>query len=264
MATQRRIENKQQGGAEVATASSGMLAERPDFLKKGGNAGRENVTAQDLILPRLEVVQALSEQWQPDKPGYIPGAKVGDLYNNVTKVVYEQPLHFLAVKFEKQFNLWKLRKFGGGFMGSYQTEAAAVQELESRVPQNEREQYEILDTPVFYVLLIVRDDSGEIIDMQPAAISLPRTKAKHARRLNTMIDLTHEDIFNRVYAVASVNDKNKQGQEFKNYTFSQLPGYPDERMYNAAVAFYKRIQAGQIQINREGEDRTDTGATTEY
>jgi hypothetical protein len=265
MASQtKRIGNQPQGGAEIVAPGGGLLAERPTFLRNTGNAGRENVTQEDLILPRLEIVQALSDQWQPDKPGYIPGAKVGDLYNNVTKQLYPQPLEFMVVKFEKQFNLWKLRKFGGGFMGSYPTSADAQRELDTRVESSERDKHEVLDTPVFYSLIVLRNDDQTIADIQPIAISMPRTKAKHARRLNTMIDMTKEDVFNRVYAVNAVNDKNQMGQEFRNYSISQLPGYPDETMYNAAVAFYKRIQAGQTQINRAGENAPDAGGSPEF
>lgn len=269
MATKNK-ETKVPEQTAVVQQKSGVLTERPDYLKKGGTAGRENITAEDILLPRLEVVQALSEAWQEDKPGYIPGAKVGDLINSVTKEIYPRPVQFVPVQFKKDFNLWKLRKFGGGFMGSYSTMAEAQAELELRVPASEREQYEILDTPLFFGLIPVYD--GEtLVDMHRVSLSMPRTKAKHARRLNSLIDLTHEDAYNRVYAIGTTNDKNKQGQEFKNYTIDQL-GYPSLDMVKAAEAFYKQIIGGKVnfQTDHSGSGVDDDGAsgqsnkTTEY
>ena len=245
----------------VKTGPAGVLTERPDFLKKGGTAGRENITAEDITLPRLEMVQALSEAWQEGKPGFVPGAKVGDLVNSVTKDVYPRPVLFIPVQFVKQFNIWKLRKFGGGFMGTYSNHAEAQTELAQRVPPAEFDQYEILDTPVFYGLIPVFEGE-DMIDVHRISISMPRTKAKHARRLNSLIDMTHEDAYNRVYAISTVEDRNKQNQEFRNLSIDQL-GYPNEEMVVAAEAFYAQIKRGvKVKVDQSGA--TDDAPTTEY
>lgn len=243
----------------------GLLSEaRPAFLKKGGTSGRENVTAEDLILPRLEVVQGLSPAIAEGNAGYIPGAKIGDLVNSVTKEIYERPLMVIPVHFEKQFNLWKLRKHGGGFMGSYRTMPEAEQELEQRVPASDRAQYEILDTPVFYALIVKTDDNGNLVDLERISISMPKSKAKRARNWNTIIEMTHEDSYNRVYALGSVEEKNKKGEPYRNFTVDQLPGYPNEQMVTAAEAFYKQTVSGKVKINQAGATADDVPGSTEY
>lgn len=257
---QQRIANNDTKGTEVANRGPVAIStERPDYLKKGGARGRENISTEDITLPRLEIVQDLSPQTKENKAEFIPGAKSGDLINSVTKEIYPRPVLFIPVQFVKQYNLWKLRKFGGGFMGTYSSEAEAATELDLRVPNAaERDQYEILDTPVFYGLVVVLEDDGTLADLQRISISMPRTKAKHARRLNTLIDMTREDAFNRVYAISTVLDKNKASQEFYNYTIDQLPGYPNEQMVVAAEAFYKQVTSGvKIKVDQTGASAED-------
>lgn len=255
---QPRIANNEPKDAAVATRGPVAIStERPDHLKKGGARGRENISAEDITLPRLEVVQDLSPQIKDSKSEFIPGARPGDLINSVTKEIYPRPVFFIPVQFVKQYNLWKLRKFGGGFMGTYASEAEAAAELDLRVPNaSERDQYEILDTPVFYGLVVVIE--GDVLaDIQRISVSMPRTKAKHARRLNTLIDMTREDAFNRVYAISTVLDKNKAGQEFYNYTIDQL-GFPNEQMVTAAEAFYKQVTSGvKVKVDQTGASAED-------
>jgi hypothetical protein len=252
------------GGDEenaLVPQEGGVLDERPEFLKRGGSAGRENITAEDIILPRLEIVQALSPSLKETAPEYIEGARAGDLVNSVTKEIYKRPVRFVPVLFTKQYNLWKLRNFGGGFLGSYESQGAAFAALADRVPDGAlHSQYEVLDTPVFYGLIIT--DTAEGVCIARISVSMAKTKAKHARRLNTLAGMTNEDMFNRVYLLGTVDEKGPKG-EYKNYTIEQR-GYPTEAVVIAAEAFYKATKTGaaRITVDRTGEDRAEEG--TEY
>ena len=61
--------------------------EIPDFMKQG-NRGAENVGTDDMIIPRIELIQALSPVRKKSDPAYIEGAEEGMLYNNVTRTLY--------------------------------------------------------------------------------------------------------------------------------------------------------------------------------
>jgi hypothetical protein len=254
MATNSRTKDAGKGETSVAQRPSAVMTERPAYLQKGGNQGRENITAEDTLLPRLEIVQSLSPALDETKPEYIDGAKAGDLVNSVTHQIYDKPVLFVPVMFIKQFNIWKLRLAGGGFMGSYPTKAEAQAELNERVPVNDQHQYEILDTPVFYGLVVLETEEG--VALQRISISMPKTKAKHARRLNSLIDLSGENSYHRVYGIGTVTDKSPKG-EFKNFTIEQM-GYPNELVVTEAEAFYKVVKSGAVNVR---VDQSSAGIT---
>ena len=60
-----------------------LSEDRPDFM---GNSqrGSEDVTIDDLTIPRVDIIQDLSPQHKKNKPEYIEGAEVGMLFNTVT------------------------------------------------------------------------------------------------------------------------------------------------------------------------------------
>ena len=77
---------------EVAVIDSTELAvsnDLPDWLQgKGAARGSENVTTDDMLIPRIELVQALSPARKKSDAAYIEGAEEGMLYNNVTRELY--------------------------------------------------------------------------------------------------------------------------------------------------------------------------------
>lgn len=216
-----------------------MHEERPEWMKKGGTRGRENIDASDLIIPRLEIAQALSPAINASKPEYVEGLKMGDLFNNVTREVYPRPVMFVPVLQRKDWNIWRLRKEGGGFRGSFPTKAEAVEALKAL---GEIDKHEVIDTPQQFGLIAKADGTVERI-----VISMSRTKAKHSRRLNTLVEMTGEDRWNRVYAITTANEEIKGKGEFQNFVITQM-GYPSQSIASAAEKFYESLTKGEIKV----------------
>lgn len=82
----------------------------PEFLKKGSNRGAENVGSEDVIIPRIELIQALSPARKKSDPAYIEGADEGMMFNNVTRELYGLEVMVVPVYYQKQFLVWKDRK----------------------------------------------------------------------------------------------------------------------------------------------------------
>ena len=68
----------------------------PSFLKnkeKGQESrGSEDVTANDVIIPRLDIIQGLSPQKDKTHAKYIKGAEEGVIFNSVTGELYDSIL----------------------------------------------------------------------------------------------------------------------------------------------------------------------------
>lgn len=214
----------------------------PDYIKQDSQRGSENVTTDDIVIPRLEVIQALSPAVKDGDPGFIDGARPGMLMNSVTKQVYGKEVMVVPVFYTKQWLVWKKRKdennkpLEGGFFGAYNS----PMEAEDRKQQEggDENHIEIIDTPQHLCLLI--NPTGGTVD--EVMISMPRTKAKISRAWNSMVRLAGGDRFSRVYRIASQLEKKTQG-DYYNFVVAQS-GFPAKMLYDRAEKLYAQVQSG--------------------
>lgn len=64
------------------------VAERPKSLDPTDRSGKENITRDEVQLPRLVVAQGLHPQLVPGEPEYIKGLVIGTMFNDVTEEIY--------------------------------------------------------------------------------------------------------------------------------------------------------------------------------
>ncbi len=226
----------------------------PDYIDMNSQRGSENVGTDDLIIPRLEVLQALSPAVTKGDPGYIPGAEPGDLVNSVTNQNYGKEVFVVPAHYSKMFLVWRDRKQGGGFLGSFPD----PEQANERIAAEENKQgLAVMDTPTHICLLINRETGKceEII------IPMPRTKAKVSRQWNSIIRLAGGDRFSRVYRISTGSEKNDKGS-FWNFVISHT-GFPSKKVYLQAEDLYKAVSAGGrvIKMDTSGYEGDDTGGT---
>lgn len=242
----------------VATKNANL----PAYIKRSETArGSENVDMQDVAIPRIEIVQALSPCLKKNDPGFIEGAEQGMLYNSVTRELYGLSVPVIPIFFKKQYLVWKERKQGGGFGGAYDT----VQEAAERIKQEDPAQQQFWtaqDTAQQLVIVVKPDGSTE-----EAIVSMSRTKLKVSKNWNSLIRLNGNDRFSRVYSLFTVDEMNNNGDEYKNFAVANA-GYPDELHYKKAEALYLAVASGERKVVMDVSDADGTdgagGGNTEY
>ena len=233
------MKNEQKNGTSVVAPIYGMQDDRPDWLQKG-SAGSEDVGVKDMILPRIDVLQALSPQIKKSDPAYIQGAEQGILYNTVTGELYGSSVEFVPVMFRKEFILWKLRKAGGGFFGAFKTEAEANA---AHCAVADPSCYEVVESHQHFVILLT--GSGH----RQAVFSMTKSKLKASRTLNTMVQMAEVDRFAKAYKATAIEAKSEKG-EFWNVRMSPL-GYVSKELYAQGKELYDLIKAGLADVDRE-------------
>jgi len=212
------------------------VASVPDYIKQGQGRGSEEVKSSDMVLPRLEIVQALSpiKEMNPD-------AREGMLFNSVTGELLGDSVFFVPVYFRMEYLIWKDQDQGGGFFGSFPTLEQAEERKATEVGNGENPEYiEIVDTPVHYGLIITPDGQKEQI-----VISMAKTKAKVSRKWNAIIQIAGGDRFSRVYKISAFTDENKKGQKFKNFVV-QPAGFPPKAIYEECERVYQSFRSGEV------------------
>jgi len=228
--------------------------ELPAYLAKqdpeAGGRGSEGVSTDDLVIPRLELAQALSPCINKKKPEYIEGIEIGDLYNNITRENYGPNVNVVPVLFKKEYLIWKDRDSGdGGFRGAYPDHDLAEMAL-AELDESEQSLCEIVDTAQQFVMIIHDDGSFE-----EAVFSMAKSKMKVSKNWNSLIRLNGRDRFSRVYAIASFEDKGNSG-EFQNVAVTNA-GFPSEAVYTAAEEVYESIASGKKDIDRSVDEAAD-------
>lgn len=226
----------------VATMVNGVQEAMPEWLQKG-NAGSEDVTAKDMILPRVDVLQALSPQIKKSDSGYIEGAEQGMIFNTVTGELYGSSINFVPILFRKEWVVWKLRKAGGGFCEAFQTELEAEQFRNSLPTPDD---HEAVESHQHFVLLLT--DHGP----EEAVFSLTKSKLKVSRALNTLIQIAGVDRFAKAYRLDAIETESAKG-EFWSYKAHPV-GFVSKELYDRGQGLYELIKAGQADVDRSHAD----------
>lgn len=207
----------------------------PAHLTQGTGAGNENVSASDMTIPRLDVIQQLSPQIDPSSPKFIEDAKLGHIFNSLSGELYTH-CFVVNLHFDVRFQVFKKRKFGGGFEGSFNTEAEALAHLDAGgLP---RDQYDVAETAIHKCLLL--DDQGN--PKEPVLIYMSGSKMKISKDWNSAIALKdpRADRFASVWTLSSAGEKNRQGQQYQNFRID-FAGWAGDALYQEAQKIYRGI-----------------------
>lgn len=223
----------------------------PSFGARG--RGSENVGVDDLVIPRIGIVQSLSPERKKNDPAYIAGAEEGMMFNSVTRELYKDKVLAIPVFYRMEHLLWKPRKDGGGFRGAFPT-AAEANKAAMALP----EPTECVDTAQQFCL--VSSDGGNT--WSEAVVSMAKSNAGVSRRWNSDIRLRCEgaglDRFVTIYDLGVATKKNDKG-EFYVYTieFDRFMTNEEEDLYKRAEAVYEAIASGTKDVARDYAEESD-------
>jgi hypothetical protein len=230
--------------------------EIPDFMKQG-NRGAENVGTDDMIIPRIELIQALSPVRKKSDPAYIEGAEEGMLYNNVTRALYGTEVTVVPVYYTKQFLVWKDRKAGGGGSNGFRGAFASKELADRAIAELAEEALEVSDTAQHFVLVRNGDD------WQEAVISMAKSKVKVSKRWNSLMRLSNTDSFSRAYKLSATTETNARNESYFNFNVAAL-GFVNKELYERAEKLYETIRSGGVKVSNDYDGEVNEVAESEY
>lgn len=226
---------------EVAVAQEfavGFEGERPEWAK-GQGRGNENVTSNDLVLPRLEIIQSLSPIREDN-----PDAVEGCFFNSATMELLGDVVYLVPITYKVEYIVWTIFDEGGGFHGSYESKGEAEARFNELVSDGaEPAHLEIVDTPTHYCLMVKPD-----LTTQQIVVSMPKSKAKVSRRWNAAVQIGGGDRFSRIYKFATFKDKNKKNQSFYNYVVTPM-GYAPKLVFEQAEKLYELFRTSAVRTD---------------
>lgn len=212
----------------------------PDFIKVGDSRGSENVATEDLKIPRVLLAQGLSPELVEGDPAYIPGIKLGDAFNSVTREVYGKgPIEVVIVRAEPVKYI--------EFYPRNSAEGKGVKDFDVK-PDDPRTRWQDDGKPpvatkfLEFVALLGAD-------LEPVILTFKGTGLKTARDLSTFIKLPvkgHGNVpaFARRFSLTAsvVRDGDKTYAVFT----ARPTGFVDEATYAKASAFFESIKKRKV------------------
>lgn len=210
---------------ETAVQKKGETAIAAYDYGEHANVGMDSIGQDDITLPRLAVLQALSPQVNGDEA--LDGAKAGMLHINVVDRLFngKEGVVFLPCNKIRVFTEWVPRKRGGGFVGRHDPDDEIVKRAIDGSPKfgvyntnyetNEDGEYkgnDLVETYELYILILT--DDGPI----PAMLPCTSTKIRPAKDLLGAIRLFRPNLKIPMYAhqirVTTVTQEHAAGKSY--------------------------------------------------
>lgn len=260
--------------AEKAKADLALSEEMNDLLEEDAGSGTENVSAEDMMIPFLNILQSLSPQLRKQDPAYIKNAEEGMFFNTATERLYdgEKGIVAIPVYYMRRYTEWNLREKGGGLVRDHGSDGSVVERCKK--DDNGRDitadGTQIVVAGTHYVM-IVDPDSGEV---ERAVMALSSTQLKVSRKWNTMMQQVmikspksgktiNPASFYMSYLLTTVPDSNDKGSWMSLKVQPHRPTLEldnGEELYMAAREFKNAIAEGAVKAAPPPEDTEQAAA----
>ena len=233
--------------AELKTANKQDLAKA---FEGDAGSGFEEVTSSDIQIPFIRIIQALSPQLKKTDPSFIEGASQGDIFNTVTKTLWngEEGILVIPSYFQQKLLEFIPRNQGGGFVGELSPESEdvrkAVRDQDSGLELLENGN-ELVRTAQHYVKIVHEDGT-----LESAIVDMKKTQLKKSRQWNSIMLMQKHNgaslpSFANVYRLKSVEDGNDKGS-WHSWTVNHEQQVDSIDSYKDAKSLHTSIKSGEL------------------
>ena len=219
----------------LATSLVASTDTLPAHLKavQGSGRGNENV-GQNVTIPRVKLLQKMSNEVDKHHAAYVEGCEPGHLVNTLNNHNYGNDLYCISLTFKLEYVVWRQLDAGGGYGGAFSSMADA----EAYVNQQDKPaEWDINETHA-HVLLIKDPETGEL-ERSPAIMDFASSKLRVSKAWNSQIGMKGGDRFAGLWKVSGVPTENKMGKAFMNCEVSFV-GWAQEEDYKVAESLYEQ------------------------
>lgn len=269
-------EKKAAANVPAKTAPASTPAAMPDFMQGKGNKGVVGYRPEDLILPRIDLMQDISPRVQDGD------FKSGEFVHNVLEESLGNEVKLIIFLARKQYMLWKPRHQGGGILaraddGVHWSPADAAFEVEPHKGLKKKVTWRTAktveqsglanwgstdpddaDSPpaanemaTFVALLHDRPEIG------PVVVTLQRGSLTVGKKMVQRLMFSQAPITGLVFKMSAERGTNNDGQGFWTYKFTSDGFVQDQRLFDEAEKYQARFL--ELGFSIAGEDELQGG-----
>lgn len=256
----------------------------PEHMRGMAGAGTELMRPEDVEIPRLLLLQAMS-------PQVVDGdERPNHFWHSVAEQNLGKELTIVPVFVDQSYILWRPRKQGGGMLaragdgihwntvGEFEVQLDNGKKVIWRTAKTVREskldQWGSSDpsdpnsppaaTRMYNVVTMLPD----FPELSPVVISMQRSAIKVARKFVGKLMISRAPIFGLQFKMSGVKDQNSRGDEFFNYQFLSDGFVQDPEAFEQYKETYEYFKKAGLRIrdmeSLQTETETDTPEPAEY
>lgn len=228
----------------------------PDFLQNSRGLGNENITRDDISIPRIGIVQSLSPERQKADSKYIPGCEEGQFFNTVTREILPDSFRFIDIFYSKTFGVFTRREFGGGFRGQFPSAVDAQSFINT---QDNPAQLEVIDTGIHVIVRL--DDAGA--PLETAIVMFNKSKLKVSRQINTILKGKGSARFATIWEMSAVPEKSAKGPYY-NFKVADKGWVTNKDLFDYCLKAYTEIKDKDLSASAEAASRAESADDIPY
>jgi predicted nucleic-acid-binding Zn-ribbon protein len=262
-----------------AMITQGFDEHLPAFMHEDMGRGTEDMSQEDLEIPRLKLMQGVSKELQENDQ-----LRAGYFYHPAADLIFTEPFLAVPLLMDRRFILWRPRDQGGGILARaddgvhwsppdtdfrvtldkkdggneviWRTAKTVKQSgLDAWGSMNPDDPKSPPAATLMYNYLLAFPEYPDVV---PAVFTFQRSAIRNARKFNTKIRTIRAPIFGVVYQFGSVVDTNGRGQDFFNVQTTAYGRVTDESAYTGYKAIYEAYSSKGMNI-RDLDSAQDEG-----
>jgi hypothetical protein len=231
-----------------------------DFEDDAG-AGLNNLTAQDFAIPFIGILQSLSPQVKPVKAGGLEGAKIGMIFNTVTKELIDgdEGIVVIPCAYQKKWIEWKPRSAGGGFVKQHDNEDIMASTTADAKNDNYLPNGNTVVPTANYFVIIIKNGLPET-----AVLSMTKTQITKAKKWNNIMSSIKKQgktgiytppMYSHKYRLTTI-EQEKSGFSWYGWEIANAGELTsaDVALYNLAKKLNKEVEAGMLKAKPNSEE----------
>lgn len=227
------------------------------FATGEGDSGFEETTAEDYMIPRLKVLQAVSPQCKEGKPEFDEKFRPGMLYNNVTEesISGKAGVYFIPCVYRRVGTLWdpEEQNRSAAFRGSVSAgevdaileRAEFVEKTGNLVRSGEHDGLVISDTREWWGLV---SETPDFKTFNPILFSLASSQLKKSKKWLQLAQALRVQgkpvkLWSQVYHITTAPEV-AGGNDIVGTFIKHVGNVPSMEVFNEAALFREMVRGG--------------------
>jgi hypothetical protein len=240
---------------EVAVKQSDLpvVAFADDMMADAG-MGFENVTANDVAIPYLKILQALSPELRGTTK--VPGAEEGLIINTVTQQLMKE-FRVIPCAFKKSYVEWTPREAGGGLVKEHMDEKILEKTKKNERNQDVLSNGNLIVTTSYHYVLVLTEGGYERAVMAMSSTQLKKSRRWLGQMMSLQVKIGDKSFtpppFSHSYHVGT-GMETKDTNSWFGWIINDPTMINDKGLYETAKKFGQDVSAGLVKVSEPPVD----------
>jgi len=238
----------------VKKSNSEIATIADDLILQNAGKGLQNISNDDITIPRLAIIQSGSPQRKKKDEKYIDGADEGMIFNTVTNDLYKDSLEVIPCGYRKTYVEWVPREKGGGLVAvhDYKPDGTTTDPKTRKSMLGENQ---LVDTAEHFVLVKTSDG------FSPAVLTMTSSNLGVSRKWNTLLKMKKLNVKGQTveapsflfkFKLSTVEAENDLGNWFK-YKIEEIGQIDSKDIFKEGQVLADSVTTGKVKASEQTE-----------